>query len=87
MTQNAYLAKTLGVKRRQRFGRQGGFAGGILFDPLGEGRFGYVVFPAELGLFFTILIKGDKGFFKIFIIFALSCYVNTSFWCLHYCNE
>ena len=60
--------------------------GGILFDPIRKGRFGYPVFFEELGLGFSVLVKGTKGLFEIFIIFALCCQENTSFWCLLYCN-
>jgi len=50
------------------------FDSGVLFDLFAEGGLGNAVFLTELGVSFTILVKGDERFFKIFIVFGVVVY-------------
>ena len=44
---------------------------GVLFDPFAECGLGDAIFLTELGLGLAVLMEGDKGFFKILIIFGV----------------
>lgn len=65
------------------------FNGGVLLYPFTKSRLGDAVFLAELCLGFAILIKGYKGFFKVFVIFCVvvSGHKRPPFLCVVYCNR
>ncbi len=47
------------------------FNGGVLLYPFAECGLRNAVFLAELGLSLAVLVKGDEGFFEIFVRFVV----------------